>query len=175
MGKGIGKARAAWSLHYRTRNLYFSEILLKCIVPGPMPTRWVCIPLLWACPTHHSDPETVKPSFTMVPGIQCCCFQGFSLNFFQLAFSPSQSYSFPIGTRSFAIPENYQAFSISPIFFHTASQKGKYEITKYGFSMCDISFSPCLAAFITFPYYSFQQFDCDTPMCVFILMLLGVH
>ena len=80
-----------------------------------------------------------------------------------------------IGTGSVAIPENYQAFSISPIFFHTASQKGKYEITKYGFSMCDISFSPCLAAFITFPYYSFQQFDCDTPMCVFILMLLGVH
>ena len=131
---GIGKARAACSLHYRTRNLYSSKILLKCVVPDPMPPSIVCIPLLWACPTHHSDPETVKPSFTMVPGIQCCCFQGFSLNFFQLAFSPSQSYSFPIGTRSVAIPENYQAFSISPIFFHTASQKGKYEIMKYGFS-----------------------------------------
>ncbi|KAG5215930.1 hypothetical protein JEQ12_001506 [Ovis aries] len=33
------------------------------------------------------------------------------------------SYTFPIGTRSVASPENYQAFSISPIFFHTASQK----------------------------------------------------
>ena len=31
---GIGKARAARNLHYRTRNLYFSEILLKCVVPG---------------------------------------------------------------------------------------------------------------------------------------------
>ena len=49
-------------------------------------------------PTHHSDLETVKPSFTMVLGVQCCCFQRISLNFLQLAFSPSESYSFPFGT-----------------------------------------------------------------------------
>ena len=60
-----------------------------------------------------------------------------------------------IGTGSVAIPENYQAFSISPIFFHTAFQKGKYEIMSLAFPLCDISFSPSLAAFKTFPYYSF--------------------
>ena len=129
---GIGKARAACSLHYRTRNLYSSKILLKCVVPDPMPPSIVCIPLLWACPTHHSDPETVKPSFTTVPGVQCCCFQRLLLTSSNLPFT--FSVIFPNWSRVVAIPENYQAFSISPIFFYTASQKGKYEIMKYGFS-----------------------------------------
>lgn len=55
----------------------------------------------------------------------------FLLTSLQLAFSPSQSYSFQIGIGGVAIPANYQDFSISFIFLHTTSREGKYEIMKH--------------------------------------------
>ena len=59
-----------------------------------------------------------------------------------------------IGTGSVAIPENYQAFSSSPVFFHTASQKGKFKIMKYGFSTEWYIVFPMSGCFQNFPYYS---------------------
>ena len=55
----------------------------------------------------------------------------FLLTSLQLAFSPSQSYSFQIGIGGVAIPENYQDFSISSLFLQTTSREGKYEIRKH--------------------------------------------
>lgn len=55
----------------------------------------------------------------------------FLLTSLQLAFSPSQSYSFQMGIGGVAIPANYQDFSISFIFLHTTSPEGKYEIMKH--------------------------------------------
>lgn len=48
-GEGIG----LHSAFVMGPDLCFSEIPLKSVVPVPMPPSWVCVPLLWACPTQQ--------------------------------------------------------------------------------------------------------------------------
>lgn len=82
-----GRDGAACSPCWRIRDLCFSEIPLKRPVLLPMPSSWVCTPLLWACPhlaviwklaspgcpsSLHRGPAVIDRSF---------CFQASSLDF----------------------------------------------------------------------------------------------
>ena len=91
-----------------------------------------------------------------------------SLNFLQLAFH-LLSHFFPTGAGLLQFLKIIKPFPFHPFSSTLLLRKVSMRLWSMDFPLCDISFSPSLAAFKIFPYYSFIQFDCDTPMCVFTL------
>ena len=110
---GIGKARAARNLHYRTRNLYYSEILLKCVVPGS------CNPA--GCVYHSyglAPPTTVIQKLSNPPSPRSLVFRA-------------------AASRGFHLTSSNLPFTFSVIFFPIWNSENESEVAQSCLTLCN--------------------------------------